>query len=272
MSDKQLDSIIIKEHDFQEAKNSLKKYIEQSLKEIELSKVPNDGGLFNLWDHKVTGTELNNITLQISNYISNLNDLIQNIINEFEQVYKAFESLDKDYISGIVASIKAIEKVNKKEEKDREAIIKLVEQHEKSVIILKKFKTDIDKIKHLIDVDKLWNNHQNLIKDVELIKKYLENHYEVILNLQKKLDSVQENQILFSKTTNQYFTNFSNQIKEQTIKIIKISEEFENEKKIYNEKINILTQKIKFLFFSLSITIFLIIINFFIVMKKIFFK
>lgn len=156
MDNKQSTSLVIKEHDFQEAKNSLKKYIEQAQKEVELSRVPIDGGLFNLGNHKVTGSELNHITSQIQDYLIKLNNLSQGLVSEFGQVYNAFEYLDKDYITGIVASIKSAEEVKIKEQKDRKDIRTLVDQHEQSVAVLKKFKADIDSFKHLTDVDKAW--------------------------------------------------------------------------------------------------------------------
>ena len=162
-------SLVIKEHDFQEAKNALKKYTEQAREEVELSRVPTDGGLFNLGDHKVTGSELNRITSQIQDYFISLNNLSQGLVEEFGQVYKAFEYLDKDYIAGIVASIKAAEEVSKQEQKDRRDIKELVGQHEQSVAVLKKFKQDIDRLKHLTDIDKAW---ELIEKQTKLSKEF----------------------------------------------------------------------------------------------------
>lgn len=157
MEQDQTTALVIKEHDFQEAKSALKKYTEQAKEEVELNRVPTDGGLFNLGDHKVTGSELNRITTQIQDYLIGLNHLSQGLVDEFGQVYKAFEYLDKDYISGIVASIKAAEKVSSEEQKDRKDIKELIEQHKQSIAVLKKFKEDIERIKHLADIDKAWD-------------------------------------------------------------------------------------------------------------------
>ena len=169
----QTTSLVIKEHSFQAAKNSLKKYTEKAKKDVELSRVPKDGGLFNLGSHKVTGDELNGITSQIQTYLVNLNSLSQGLIDEFGEVYKAFESLDKDYISGIVASIKAAEEVSKQEQKDRKDIKELVAQHELSVAVLKKFKADIDQLKHLTDIDKAWDLIENQVKLSKEFSEYL---------------------------------------------------------------------------------------------------
>lgn len=216
MDNDQMPSLVIKRHDFQEAKNSLKKYTEQAKKDVELSRVPYNGGWFNLGNHKVTGSEFNNVTSQIQDYIISLHNFGQGLVDEIEQIYKAFEYLDRDYISGIVASIKAAEEVSRQEQKDRKDIKKLVYQHEQSVAVLKKFKADIDrfshltdidkawdliqkqiklskefsdyiaelsKIKHLKDIDKLWDTAESLKKDVQNIEKFL-------LEQEKKLASI----------------------------------------------------------------------------------
>ena len=172
METNQITLLDIKEHDFQEAKNALKRYTEQAKEEVELSRVPTDGGLFNLGDHKVTGSELNRITSQIQDYLINFNHLSQGLVDEFGQVYKAFEYLDKDYISGIIASIKAAEKVSIEEQKDRKDIKALVEQHKQSIAVLKKFKADIEKLKHLTDIDKAWE----LIEKQAKLSKELNNY------------------------------------------------------------------------------------------------
>lgn len=156
METNQTTSLVIEEHDFQEAKNALKKYTEQAKEKVQLSNVPTDGGLFNLGNHKVTGSELNRITTKIQNYLINLNHLSQFLVDQFGQVYNVFEYLDKDYISGIVASIKSAEKVSIEEQKDRKDIKELIEQHKQSIAVLKKFKEDIEKLKHLTDIDKAW--------------------------------------------------------------------------------------------------------------------
>lgn len=229
-------SLKIEEHDFQQAKNSLKKYTEQAQKEVGLSKVPSEGGLFNLGNHKVTGSELNRITSQIQNYLIHLNNLSQNLVDEFVQVYNAFESLDKDYIAGIVTSIKAAEEVSKREQQDRKDIKKIIEQHEISVKVLRKFKEDIDKLKHLTDIDEawdllerqtelsdafssfmsklskikhiedvdtLWDSNETLRKDIAVIQKSLEIQSEAITDFDRKLHQAKEEYQQFIDRTNE---------------------------------------------------------------------
>lgn len=203
--------LVIKEHDFQEAKTSLKKYTERAKREIDIHPVPTRGGLFNLGKHPVTGTELNEIISEIEMYLINLNELNQGLVDEFGQVYKAFESLDKDYISGIVRSIQTAEKVSLDEQKDRADIKKLVQNLNIAVIALKKFKEDIEKIKHLMDVDaayELIEEQERLIKalcdyrdelstlkhikDVDMLWDAKESQAKTLENINKKIDAINE--------------------------------------------------------------------------------
>lgn len=199
-------ALVIKEHDFQEAKNSLKKYTEQAKKEVEVSRVPNDGGLFNLGDHRVTGSELNKITTQIQDYLISLNNLNQGLVDEFGEVYNAFEYLDKDYISGIVASIKAAEEVSKEEQKDRKDIKELVEQHKQSITVLKKFKADIEKLKHITDIDKAW---ELIEKQTKLSKEFSD--YMVGLSKVKHIKDVDNIHSDLEKAKNDFIKIFEQQ-------------------------------------------------------------
>lgn len=188
METNQSTDLVIKEHNFQEAKNSLKKYIEQAKTEVELSRVPSDGGFLYLGNHKVTGSELNQITTQIQDFLISINNLNQGLVDEFAQVYKVFEYLDKDYISGIVTSIKAAEEVSKKEQKDRKDIKELVEQHKQSIAVLQKFKADIEKLKHITDIDKAWE----LIEKQSKLAKELSDYMADLSKLKhlKHVDSI----------------------------------------------------------------------------------
>lgn len=241
-------TLVIEEHDFQDAMSSIKKYSEQTREEVGLSKVPNNGGLFNLVNHKVTGEELNEITSQIQNYLIHLNELGQGLVEEFVQVYKAFESLDKDYIAGIVTSIKAAEAVSKREQEDRKDIKRMIVQHEQSVKVLRKFKEDIDKLKHLTDIDEAWNmlekqtalsnelsaymnrlsklkhledidtlwgRNEKLDKDIAAIQKTLASHDESLSDFNQALQNAEEAQQQFIDNANQTLTESRDDFKEQ---------------------------------------------------------
>jgi len=190
MAEEKTTALVIKEHDFKEAKRSLQKYTEQGQIDVALSRVPTDGGLFNLGNHKVTGSELNGITSQIQDYLIKINTLSQGLVDEFGQVYKAFEALDKDYITGIVGAIKSAEEVSKKEQEDRKKLRDTVNKLDKTVDALAKFKADLDKLKHLADIDKAWK----LLERQEELVKTLSSFQTELARLKhiKDIDSVWE--------------------------------------------------------------------------------
>ena len=168
-------ALVIKTHDFEAAKKSLKTYSSQDNTLREISKVE-ETTCFGWLDHDVSGAEFNNLVTQIQGQFTAHKNLILGIINEFVEVYKAFESLDKDYIKGIVASINAAAEVSVREQRDRADIRRLVEGHEKAVRVLKHFKEEIEKIKHIADVDKAWetiNEHALAIAELEKHRKGL---------------------------------------------------------------------------------------------------
>lgn len=241
-------ALVIKKHDFQVAKNTLKKYTEQSREAIALSRVPTEGGIFNLGSHKVTGVELNKITSQIQNYLIGINNLSQGIIDEFGEVYRAFEALDKDYISGIVLAIKSAEKVSKDEQKDRADIKELVNQHEQAVQVLKDFHkkiqnlehiTDVDKawdlingqaellsecreyiarlfkLKHIGDVDLLWEKNESLAKEIQTLMETVEKHSQALSDFRDLLQQIQEAQRQFINEANQLFAKTRDELIKQ---------------------------------------------------------
>ena len=231
--------LIIQEHDFESAKDSLKKFTEEAKQQVELDAVPTDGGLFWLGDHKVTGRELNKVTFEIQNYLIKENEFDRAIINELQEVYNAFEALDKDYITGIVAAIKSAENVHKKEQEDRETI-------KKAVRALINFQKELEKIKHLTDIDTLWN----LAKKQKVLLDALDAYKDELSNLQHLTDidvlweKSWENSRLLDELKNELSDNiksFGETIEEQQRSIFALSDKLEdnvNNQHLLSDSIN----------------------------------
>ena len=134
--------INISQHDFDEAKEHLKEFAEQSQDELYFDKVKTHEDFFGFEfdEHGVTGKEFNTLVEQTQNYISKFYDNQQKLIEEFGQVYKALEALDKDYIQAILSSVAAIEHTNKKIQKEQARIDKTIEKQKVSLVALKQFK------------------------------------------------------------------------------------------------------------------------------------
>lgn len=150
----------IEEHDFKEAIAALKKYDPKVSDALALQAVKSSEGLFNLKKHKVDGKEYNENLGKIQATFDDIYALCNNYKTEFGQIYVALSSLDKEYISGILGSIRMVEAVNNKEREDRRNI-------QKTVDVLKKYKEDIEKLNHLFEVDKTWElvSNQKRITD-----------------------------------------------------------------------------------------------------------
>ena len=150
--------INISQHDFDEAKEHLKEFAEQSQDELYFDKVKTHDDIFGFEfaEHGVNGREFNTLVEQTQNYISKFYDNQQKLIEEFGQVYKALEALDKDYIQAILSSVAAIEITNKKILKEQARIDKTIEKQASTLQVLKQFKEKFNE-----------NNHKEAIEEHE---------------------------------------------------------------------------------------------------------
>ena len=150
--------INISKHDFDEAKEHLKEFAEQSQDELYFDTVRTHEDFFGFEfaEHGVTGKEFNTLVEQTQNYISKFYDNQQTLIEEFGQVYKALEALDKDYIQAILSSVAAIDHTNKKILKEQERIDKTIEKQTSTLLALKQFKEKFNE-----------NNHKEAIEEHE---------------------------------------------------------------------------------------------------------
>ena len=102
-------NIQIKRTDFDNQKRELQRFANNLPTPANLPKLETEGWFFGLNKKTVTGAELNDITNQINKTFIDYNNRIREIIGKFGTIYKTFETLDKEYISGIVKSVEAAE-------------------------------------------------------------------------------------------------------------------------------------------------------------------
>lgn len=173
-------NIVIKEHDFQKSKNSIKKFSNDIPKEVELDEVSSKKSFkeFLLSDnskgHKVTGEEFNDRLDQIRDNFISVNKSQIKMIKQFGEVYNALEALDKDYIQAILISIKATEKTSEAIKNTQDRIEIIVNDQIKTIEVLKKFKSKIDEIKHIDDIDDIWSDYKNWHDDMVSLSAYVD--------------------------------------------------------------------------------------------------
>lgn len=105
-----MENFNLKEHDFNEAKNAIKKFSENSDSVAQFSTVAQKNWLFS---HNVTGEELNKFIMEVQAQFYGAGKTQVEIIKEFGQIYNALESLDKGYIQGIMLSVNGVEEDQK---------------------------------------------------------------------------------------------------------------------------------------------------------------
>lgn len=152
--------INISPYDFNEAKEHLKEFAEQSRDDLYFDKVRTHEEFFGFGldfvEHGVTGKEFNTLVEQVQNYISKFYEKQQKVIEQFSQVYKALEGLDKGYIQAIICNVAAIELNNKKILKEQARIDKTIEKQTSTLLALMQFKEKFNE-----------NNHKETIEEHE---------------------------------------------------------------------------------------------------------
>ena len=156
--------LVIKTHNFEDAKRRLKEVSEKKPEEFEIGLVKlKEKFLFLEGDHKVTGKEFNDRIIDINQHLTNLHTKTYENNKEFGEVYNALEALDKDYIAVILTSINAIEEVSKHM---REEIDTIKEVQKKILENFQKFKQELK-----MDIAEISNEsqmrHKSLSKELK---------------------------------------------------------------------------------------------------------
>lgn len=105
------DTLEVRRHDFQEAKANIKIFSEKKIDSPTFESVATEK-YFGLLNHSVTGSELNERISKIQHHFIAINLQLNEVKSQFGNIYETFESLDKDYIEGMLASIGAASKAS----------------------------------------------------------------------------------------------------------------------------------------------------------------
>lgn len=99
-----MSDFMVTNYDFENAKQHIRRFAENYPDSLELTFFETDEGFLDLFDHKVTGRELNVLVNQLKDHFIEIQQREQQLTEEFGQVYNALESLNEDYIEGIVSA------------------------------------------------------------------------------------------------------------------------------------------------------------------------
>lgn len=186
---------------YKEQKNKLKKIADQATYPIEYNPVKEKGGLFGYFDHKVTGAELNKITETTACCIRKLNETTHNIMKEFDTIYKTFDELDRGYINAILVNLEIAQKASD----DANIAIKRVDQQleTQGIIIekLKKFKEDIENLKHITEIEQIWVD-TNALNEMKIRLESFKHFNDIDLlwnNNEQAIAQIKENKKIFNE-------------------------------------------------------------------------
>ena len=209
-----MNEIVVKRHSFDMAKNRLKEFSEKTEAELKIDKVETKDGFLGLGDHKVTGYELNERLETIQEHLIDANAINNKVIKVFREIYNALDALDKDYITSIVANVKAIEKTSNDVRVQQETLKqhneKLANQQNKLdarqveieenvaniskiVTALKVFKEKLDRYNHLTDIDKIWNDCKAIQNEIRVQQNELDNLAATSENCKESIATLSKN-------------------------------------------------------------------------------
>ena len=220
---KQENMTMVKKHNFTKSIQQIEEFGKMATKEIEITPVQTEGTFIPFNDHNVTGDELNDVITEIQEHLIEVNKLQIKFVREFSNVYDAFNYLDKDYIDAINNNIHSIGVVSKQaltaSKQANEAAIQAqmanknveaaVDTQKKIVDTLCIFKADIDKIKHIWNIDEIWENTEDAREKINKLGDELKKLHGVVdataLQTENSYNRIQEQLNNLSADINQAF-------------------------------------------------------------------
>lgn len=187
----------IEKTNFEKQKKELKKFADQPATSTELDKFSTGGQWSDFWSgglagvlsgHKVTGEEMNSLVTELQSCFAEINERDRKVIKEFGQVYETFEALDKGYIQGILIGVESAKHASeeaKAAQKDADDAIKALQ---KTISKLKQFKDEVNRHKHLKDVDEMWSDVHRIDGQIEEFSEKIAAQEPQIEALSKKID------------------------------------------------------------------------------------
>lgn len=191
-----MNEITVNKKNFEDSLAKIEKASEENKNLPELKRFDEKGGLFKLFPKNVTGQEMNDFTKQVGDNLIIVNDKINNFYKQFTDIYNAFETLDKEYIAGIVGAFNQSVEATKKAEAAQADIKTTLELLGKTVEELKSFndKVSAELQKHKLEFELLENKTSELIKEVE---SYREQYNDLVKQLEEyKKEKIRNNKML----------------------------------------------------------------------------
>ena len=181
---------IIKPKLFEDAKKNIQSISKSISKDISLSSVEENTWLF--FERSVTGKEFNEIIAKIQSCFMDFNKKHTQFVQVFGQVYDALDSLDNEYLTAIIGTIKGVEEASNQAKQAQKDTNKIIEQQKKLLKVLEDHKNKLDELKHLTNIDEIWSESKALQDDMQIFKDKYSEMKEQFSQLSMSLKSLQE--------------------------------------------------------------------------------
>lgn len=181
---------IIKPKLFEDAKKNIQSISKSISKDISLSSVEENTWLF--FERSVTGKEFNEIIAKIQSCFMDFNKKHTQFVQVFGQVYDALDSLDNEYLTAIIGTIKGVEEASNQAKQAQKDTNKIIEQLKKIIKVLEDHKNELDKLKHLTNIDEIWSESKALQDDMQIFKDKYSEMKEQFSQLSMSLKSLQK--------------------------------------------------------------------------------
>ena len=207
-------------HDFENSKNELMKFSQNLPSRPSFNKLRTEGtsmiGSIFGTNHNVTGREVNSeLIVPIQNEFNRIHKVQEDIVKEFGVVFNTFETLDKEYISGLNKNIqinrdlsveaksiaaKAFEAAGKAEEAQKN-IQATVEALRVAMGKLSEFKADMQDIKNsaFIHLSNMKDEMNDINTKATKIEENLNNSQELLDKSQRLFRDVNDQKIEVTK-------------------------------------------------------------------------
>ena len=196
--------LVVKKANFEKSIKAMKKLSNQNKELPELKRFEEKSWIFK---KKVTGEEMNVFAGQVQENLINLNQKTNVFYKQFVEVYDAFESLDKEYIAGIVGAFEQAIEATKKAEDAQKDINATVDLLKITVERIKEFNSKVSSELSIIDSD---NWKENALKHQKELDEIDAKADEIIKTINEYKNSHQElmNELsLYRKEVKKYKTN-----------------------------------------------------------------
>lgn len=191
-----MENVKINRHNFENAKREIKDFSEKLPSNPYFERVQTDVFL-GLFDHNVTGEELNEFIGRVQNHFISTYEVLRKTVKEFKSIYNALDSLDNDYIKGILISLDTATEASQQALDNQRDINRTIEALKKSVEALYSLRTVTTAQQE--QIDQLLSN-KNVI--TELINKLNKSIAEIDVFKEKMKDTNERLNLISQDTKN----------------------------------------------------------------------